>query len=34
MSYEELFHFLDSDKNGFLTIDEFSVNIDQILKLS
>lgn len=33
MSYEELFAFLDTDHNGFLSISEF-YNIDKILTLS
>lgn len=34
MSYEDLFKFLDSDNDGFITITEFSENIEKILKLS
>lgn len=33
MSYEELFTFLDTDHNGFLSISEFH-NIDKIMTLS
>ena len=33
MSYEELFTFLDTDHNGFLSISEF-YNIDKIMTLS
>lgn len=33
MSYEELFTFLDTDHNGFLSISEF-YNIDKITTLS
>ncbi|EGR32182.1 hypothetical protein IMG5_093060 [Ichthyophthirius multifiliis] len=34
MNYYELFNLLDSDMDGFITINEFSKNIDQIIKLS
>lgn len=33
MSYEELFTFLDTDHNGFLSISEF-YNVDKIMTLS
>lgn len=34
MNYEELFALLDSNHNGFLTITEFSQNIEKIMHLS
>lgn len=34
MSYEDLFNLLDADHKGFITITDFSENIDKIMNLS
>jgi len=34
MTYQDLFYSLDGDKDGFITIQEFSEGIEKIMKLS
>lgn len=34
MSYEEMFHLLDSEHKGFITVTDFAENVDKILNLS
>ena len=34
LSYEDFFNLLDSDHNGFITITEFSENVDKVMLLS
>ena len=34
LSYEDFFLLLDADHNGFITITEFSENVDKVMLLS
>lgn len=34
MSYEDFFNILDANHNGFITISDFSENVDKVMSLS
>ncbi len=34
LNYEDFFSLLDADHNGFITITEFSENVDKVMLLS